>query len=176
MKSYSLRTQIMHAIIAVMVLSLMVVGMLLNKLPEHLLDTTYMLHKSFGLTVLFLMFFRLYFIFKDGRPGYPSQVSKTEAFLARGVQYAMYVLLIAMPLSGWLMSVASNHIPIYFGWFELNLPGIPHTKAFAEWMVNTHYWLAWVIGGMITLHLLGNAKHFFMNKDKIVQSMWNFKK
>lgn len=176
MKSYSLRTQIMHAIIAVMVLSLITVGILLNKIPSDFQDSAYMLHKSFGITVLFLMIFRLYFILKDGRPSYPPQVSKLEARLARTVQYSMYFLLIAMPATGWLMSVSSNHIPLYFGWIELNIPGVPHTKEFTEWMVNSHYWFAWGIGGMVVLHLLGNVKCFFIDKNKVVQSMWNFKR
>ncbi len=176
MNKYSLRGQVMHAITAVMVFCLLLVGMCLSKVPENYQGVTYMLHKSFGITVFFLTLFRIYFIIKDGRPAYPPHVSKLEAWFARGVQLNLYFFLIAMPLSGWLMSVASNHIPEYFGLFQLNIPGVPHTKAFTTWMVNSHYWMAWSFAGYIVLHLCGNIKHYFFDKDKVVQSMWNFKK
>lgn len=176
MNKYSIRGQIMHAIIAVMVLCLIAVGTCLKIIPENYQGMAYMLHKSFGITVLFLTMIRIYFIFRDGRPRYPAHVSKIEAWFAKVVQYNMYFFLIAMPLSGWLMSVASNHVPEYFGLFELNLPFVPHTKEFTDWMVGSHYWMAWSFGGYIILHFLGNIKHYFIDKDKVVQSMWNFKK
>jgi len=172
MKKYSYRSQIMHAVIAITVLGLMAIGMSFKFLP----DSAYFWLKSFGLLVLILMVFRIAFIFKDGRPGLPKKLAHWEKKLARFVQYSFYFLLVAMPLSGWILSSAGKYTPSFFGIFDMPFPGIEKNKAIEDFFVWTHYYLAWIIGGMIVLHLLGNLKHYFIDKDKVIQTMWNFKK
>lgn len=171
-KSYSYRSQVMHALIAIMILGLMAIGMCLNFLPNW----AYFWHKSFGLLVLLLMVFRVFFIFKDGRPDLPHTSPLWERLLARGVQYGFYILLLAMPLAGWIMSTAAGYIPSFFGLFSLPFPGIEKNKAVADFFSQSHYVMAWVIGAFIILHILGNLKHYFIDKDGVVQKMWNFKK
>lgn len=171
-KNYSYRTQVMHFLLAIMILGLMVIGMCLSFLPNW----AYAWHKSFGLLVLLLMVFRIYFILKDGRPRLPHSIAFWERFLARGVQYSFYILLLVMPLAGWIMSTAAGYIPSMFGLFSLPFPGIEKNKLIADFFSNVHYLLAWVIGACIILHLLGNIKHYFIDKDGVVQKMWNFKK
>ena len=172
MKNYSFRSQIMHAVIAITVLGLMAIGMTFKFLP----GAAYFWHKSFGLLVLLLMIFRIAFIFKDGRPDLPKKLAHWEKKLARKVQYSFYFLLVLMPLSGWIMSSASGHTPSFFGLFDLPFPGIEKNKAVESFFVWSHYYLAWIIGVMIVLHLSGNIKHYFIDKDKVIQTMWNFKK
>lgn len=176
LKSYSLRSQWMHAIVALLVLGLLAIGYLLNKLPGAWQNQAYMLHKSFGLVVLGLMLLRVYFILRDGRPGLSSSISCWERYLARSVQFLLYILLILMPLSGWIMSVADGYIPSLFNLFNLDLPFIPLDKSLGKLFAKFHYYLAWGIFTLVILHLLGNAKHYFWDKDKLIASMWNFRK
>lgn len=171
-KSYSFRGQVMHAIIAFCVLGLMLVGMSFSFLP----DWSYFWHKSIGLLVLLLMIARIIFIFKDGRPDLPQAIPGWEKKLARGVQYGFYFLLIAMPLAGWIMSTAAGYIPSFFGLFDLPFPGIEKNQAVADFFSKSHYVIAWVIGIFIILHIAGNIKHYFIDKDGVVEKMWNFKK
>ena len=175
-QSYSYRSQIMHAIIAILVLGLLIVGYLLNKLPGSWQNQAYMLHKSFGLVVLFLMFLRLLFIWRDGRPKLQGHIAVWERILARSVQYTLYLVLLAMPLSGWIMSVADGYIPSLFNLVNMDLPFIPLDKALGKQFSQIHYVLSWVVFGLVLFHLLGNAKHYFWDKDKLIASMWNFKK
>lgn len=174
--SYSFRSQVMHAIIAVMVLGLLIVGYFLNKLSGSWQNQAYMLHKSFGILVFCLMFLRLFFVFKDGRPKLAATIPAWERVLARTVQFSLYFVLLAMPLSGWIMSVADGYIPSFFNWFNLDLPFIPLDKAVGHQFSNYHYFLAWVIFVLVVLHLLGNLKHYFWTKDKLISTMWNFKR
>jgi cytochrome b561 len=172
MTNYSFRSQVLHATIAIMVLGLMAIGMSFAFLP----DTFYFWHKSFGLLVLFLMVFRVYFIFKDGRPNLPNKLPFWERKLARFVQYSFYFVLILMPLSGWIMSTAEGYIPSFFGIDNFAFPGIEKNKEIAHFFKESHYYLAWIIGGLIVLHIMGNLKHLFINKDGIVGRMWNFER
>lgn len=173
---YSLRSQWMHALVALMVIGLLLVGVFLEDFPSKIQGNMYMLHKSFGLVVLVLMFLRIGFILLDGRPKLPEHTSIYERVLSKSVQYALYVLLIAMPLSGWVMSVAGGYIPVLFDIWKMDLPFVPKNHALAEQFEALHYYFAWGIFGLLILHVLGNIKHYFYDKDKVVQTMWNFKK
>ncbi len=174
--TYSNRSKVMHAIVALMVIGLLIVGSLLGHIPKAYEDQAYMLHKSFGLLVLMLMLLRIGFIYRDGRPRLPASVHTWEKVLARGVQYLLYIVLIAMPISGWVMSVAANYIPQFFNLFSMDLPFVPKDKALASNFSSVHYYLAWLIFGLLILHFLGNIKHYFYDKDKLISTMWRFKK
>lgn len=172
---YSFRVKIMHAALACMILSVFTVGSLLTLIPEAFQDISYMLHKSFGICIFFLMLLRLYFIHQDGRVTLPVQMARWDKVLARSVQYSLYFVLILMPLSGWLMSCASDHTPSFFGLFALPCPGLHKNPALAEFMGSAHYCIAWIIGSLLSLHILGSLKHYFYDKDHVLQSMWSFK-
>ena len=173
---YTLRVQIMHAILACMVLSVLTVGSLLSSIPEAFQEVSYMLHKSFGICIFFLMLLRLYFIQKDGRLKLPLQMALWDKVLARTVQYSLYVVLLLMPLSGWLMSCTSDYLPSFFGLFDLPCPGLDKNPELSKLMSTAHYTIAWIIGGLLTLHILGSLKHYFYDKDHVLQSMWSFKR
>ena len=176
MNYYSFRVQLMHAILACIVLSVLVVGSVLDVLPDSIKGNAYMLHKSFGICIFFLMLLRLYFIFCDGRIALPAKSSSFERILSRTVQYSLYLLLILMPLSGWLMSCASDHIPSFFGLFSVPCPGLGKNHELASLMSNFHYYFAWIIAGLLLLHVTGGLKHYFWDKDNVLQSMWSFKR
>lgn len=166
----------MHALIALLVFGLLIVGVSFDDIPQAYQSNAYMLHKSFGIVVLFLVLIRLAFVIIDGRPNLPKTVSPWEKILSRTVQYLLYLVLILMPLSGWVMSVAGGHIPKIFNLFQANLPFIPQDKHLADFSNSSHYYLAWLIGGLLTLHIIGGLKHYFVDKDGVFQSMWKFRK
>ena len=76
-----------------------------------------------------------------------------------------------MPLSGWIMSVAADKIPRYFGLFSVPFPGIAPNKSLADTMSESHEIIAWIIIGFIVLHVAGALKHHFIDKDHVLKSM-----
>ena len=168
---YSYRSKIMHWLVAIFVLSLLFFGFNFDNMPASMKFTAIMFHKSFGLTVLVLMLLRIIFIIRDGRPLLPATTPCWEKFLARFVQYGLYILLIFMPLSGWIMSVAAGYIPRYFGLVAIPFPGVTKNPQLAQLMHEIHETLAWVIVTFLILHISGNIKHYFWNKDNVVQTM-----
>jgi cytochrome b561 len=176
MNYYTFRVQLMHAILACMVLAVLAVGSILGLLPHNIQATAYLLHKSFGICIFFLMLLRLYFIYRDGRIALPAHSPRFERILSRIVQYSLYLILILMPLSGWLMSCASDHIPSFFGLFSLPCPGLGKNTELAKLMSGFHYFFAWLIAGLLGLHVMGGLKHYFWDKDNVLQSMWSFKR
>jgi cytochrome b561 len=130
-----------------------------------------MLHKSFGITVLALMILRLYWLHHSGRPELPASVPRWEVRVSRIVQYSLYGLLIAMPIVGWVMSVLSDHIPNFFGLCNLPIPGLMPHPALADQFFLAHQIIAYILIGLIILHILGAVKHAVVDKDKILQRM-----
>jgi len=109
--NYSSGSKFFHWLIASIVILMLFFSFFLEDLPKATQPFAYMLHKSLGLSVLLLMIFRMVWIHLKGRPTLPSSTPTWEKWLSGTVQYSFYVLLICMPLCGWIMSVADGRIP-----------------------------------------------------------------
>lgn len=169
---YSSGSKWLHWIVALIVIPMVCFSFFLDDLPETVRGTGINLHKSFGLLVLFLMFLRLFWILKKGKPSLPASVPIWQRFAARMVQFFLYVALFVMPLAGWIMSTAANKVPSFFGLFTLPLPGVPANKALAKNMFEVHEIFAWIIIGLLVLHIAGALKHYMIDKDKVAQRMF----
>jgi cytochrome b561 len=169
--SYSLRSKILHWISAALVILLLIGGNFLSSLPPDLKKTAIFMHKSTGLTVLLLTLLRIVFILLDHRPALPSSTPWYEKLLARTVQFALYICLIMMPISGWIMSTAAGFPPNYFGLITIPFPGFSKNLELAKAFLEVHESISWVIISLIVLHIAGNIKHFAIDKDKVVQTM-----
>lgn len=171
-EKYSNISKILHWMIAVMVLLMLSGSFFLSSLPENFQPVAYMYHKSSGLTVLFLMIMRLFCIYLFGRPPLPESVPLWDRCLSRLVQYTLYVVLLVMPLSGWIMSMAGGRIPVYFGLFPVAFPGIPISDSLHEWMDLGHKTIAWVLIALISTHILGALRQYFIKKNQVLQQMF----
>src|SRR6185436_547260 len=78
-----------------------------------------MLHQSIGLTLLALAVVRLAWRAVNPKPAWPADVKPYEINLARAVHVAFYVLLFAIPLSGWALASVEDEPLRFFGWFDL---------------------------------------------------------
>ena len=168
---YSKGSKFFHWLIAIIVITMLAGSFFLESLPEQYQSSAYMFHKSFGLTVLFLMIARLFWIQYTGRPALPDTVPLWQKILARTVQYSLYLLLICMPICGWVMSVAANRVPSYFGLFPMPLP-IKANETLAKLMNQSHKTIAWILIALITLHIAGAIKHYFIDRDNVVKRMF----
>jgi len=128
------------------------------------------LHKSLGLVLAMLVATRLVWRLLHRPAPLPTTVPKWEVNLARGVQWLMYVMMVLMPLSGFLGGSFSKYGVQFFG---LSLPHwfIPDPET-AEKFFDIHSVLIWVLVALVTLHILGALKHLLLDKDGTFQRMW----
>lgn len=134
-----------------------------------------MLHKSFGITILGLATLRLLWRWMNPVPPLPDTLKPYEKMLAKVTHVALYALIFAIPLSGWIMSNAENFPVSYFGWFTLpNLVGAD--RAFGHQMEDLHELLFNVLLVVAVLHVLGALKHHFVLKDDVLKRMLPFAK
>lgn len=170
-REYSTGSKFLHWFIAVIVLIMLAGSFFLGNLPEQYIGSAFMLHKSFGVTILFLMGCRLIWIAYTGKPPLPASVPRWQRLLSYLVQYALYLFLILMPLSGWIMSTAANKAPYFFNLFQFPFPGIPTNENLASLMKETHNTIAWIIIALVVLHIAGAIKHQFIDKDELMRRM-----
>lgn len=144
----------------------------------------FQLHKSIGLTVLLLTLLRLGWRLAHRPPPLPAAMRAWERFAARGTHAAFYLLMIAVPLTGWLYAStqwrddAPLSVPtLWFGLFEVpHLPAL-HTQAvetrakLAELLEESHEWLAWATAALFVLHAAAALKHHFVNRDAVLATM-----
>jgi cytochrome b561 len=170
MSSYSTVSKILHWLIALIILSMLSISFFLKDIVDNI-PNIYMIHKSFGITIFVLMIVRFIMIKHYGKPKLPEEMPKWERVFARMVQHSFYLLLVAMPICGWLMSVAANKIPTYFELFHLPTFGITPNELLKDLMKQSHNAIAWILITLIGLHVAGALKHYFIDKDNVLQSM-----
>ena len=130
-------------------------------------------HKSVGMTILMLAMLRLAVAALASRPAAAAGMTPFERIAARGTHVAFYVLLFAMPLTGWMMSSAKNYSVSWFGLFTWpNLIG--KNEAAFDFLRTTHDTLSDVLFAIAVLHILAALKHHFWNRDDVLVRMLPF--
>jgi len=127
-------------------------------------------HKSVGMSVLVLAMIRLPWRLKHPPPPLPAQMRRGERWLATASHVSFYLLLLAMPLSGWLMSSAKNYTVSWFGAFTWPNLIQPSETAFATFKT-LHHRLSNLLIAIASLHILAAMKHHLWNKDDVLVRM-----
>ena len=163
--------QLLHWLIVLFIVAQFTLATLFEQLPAGAKKLTLLSrHKSIGITILILAVVRLAWRWSNPTPTLPETLKPYERTLARLTHALLYVLLFAVPLSGWLMSSARGFPVSWFGF--LQLPDlVPKNKALYEALLNTHGILAWTLGIVATVHLVAALKHHFVLKDDVLRRM-----
>ncbi len=164
----------LHWLIALLILGLLASGFIMGELENSAFKyKIFQLHKSFGITVLGLSLLRLAWRLLTPVPALPD--GKTwEIWLARAVRLGFYVLMIGMPLVGWLgVSTSPLKIPtVLFGLVPLpNLPFFQDVPEAAKQFFELHETMAFIMIGLLCLHLGAAVKHHFLFKNDVLLRM-----
>ncbi len=129
------------------------------------------LHKSFGLTIILLTLARIGWRLGHRPPALPGHMTSLERLLARGVQAGFYVLMLALPLSGWArVSTARVDRPLlWFGLFDV--PKLPLDRSMSSIARGSHEYLSYVAIALLALHVIGALKHHFLDGDSVLSRM-----
>lgn len=161
---------IFHWLMAILILGLLGVGLYMKRLPVGLEKLQlYGWHKSFGILVLMLVIVRICWRSINVTPSL-ANLPAWEKYSARAVHYAFYFFMLAIPLSGWLMTSAAGLAPSIFGLFTLpNLVGPDdHLR---HLLAQTHKYLAFALIATVCLHIAAALKHQLIDKDVILRRM-----
>ena len=171
----------LHWLIALAVLFNIALGYYMGDLPRTDPDRFWIIqfHKSTGLSILVLSVARVLWRVVNPMPALPETMARWERILARSVHYIFYVLIIAIPLSGWAMVSASTRgLPtMWYGLFPWpNIPfladlPVDQKKYFGGIFADTHSLLAYLAIGLITLHVAAALKHLLWDRDTVMSRM-----
>ena len=156
------------------VVGLLIVQVTLGKIADGLplgLEKLALLarHKSFGITILGLAIIRLAWRLFDRPPPLPP-MPRWQHVAAHLNHWALYVLLFAMPLTGWMMSSASNYPVSWFGLVQLPDLVAPD-RSLKEQFEDVHELLANVLITLALLHIAAALKHQFIDRDGLLFRM-----
>jgi len=169
---YSAGAIILHWAIALLLIAQVVMGWRLEELKGAALFSVMQLHKSVGITILLLTLARIGWRIAHRPP--PMLVHGWERTLATIAHWGFYALLLALPLSGWLL-VSTSRIPqptMVFGLFEWpHIPGVARNHGLHEFGEGVHGALAWVMVVLFVLHVAGALKHHLLDNDSSLARM-----
>lgn len=160
-----------HWTIAFLILGLLAVGLYMVDLPISLKKVElYGVHKSVGLTVLFLACLRLIWRLTSIIPVLPQHMPWWQQHSAHFTHYLLYATMFAMPISGWLMSSALGFPVSFFGLFTLPDMVKPDPEL-GSYLKLTHEWVGYLLMAQISLHVGATLFHVFYYRDNILRRM-----
>lgn len=172
----------LHWIIGISIVLLLALGLTMEDFPQDMRFAAFQFHKSLGLTVLVLSFVRLFWRLAHRPPALADGMAPWEKFAAHAVHFALYALMIGLPLTGWaLVSSSPRGIPtIWFGLFEWpQLPvlnAVENKQEVSHSFGEIHETLAWISITLIALHIGAALKHHIIVKDNTLTRMLPFLK
>jgi cytochrome b561 len=128
-------------------------------------------HKSIGVTVFGLIALRIVWRLIVGAPAYAEPLGKVIRVASRAGHLALYALMIAMPVSGYLGSTAGGRAVSWFGLLELpRLVAKDRSLAVAaSW---AHLVFAWMLAFVLAAHLGAVVWHAIIKRDSVLTRMW----
>ena len=166
---YDRVAKILHWCVALLVIGMLILGFYMGDASKAIKGDLYTWHKGIGIIILALMILRLIWRFTHPAPAYPDSMPSWQKAAARINHFLLYALLIAMPLSGWLMSSLYGYYPKILG-IALPLP-VAINKSLGSAIGDVHEWLAWAIIVVVSIHVLAAVKHLF-SRDGVFKRMW----
>jgi cytochrome b561 len=170
---YSSISKLMHWLMAVLILLMFGVGYWMVDLTYYSAwyKTAPHYHKSVGVVLALLLLVRLGTIWRVGKPAALSSHSRWEQWLAKLTHSLLYLLLIAIMLTGYLISTEDGRGIEVFNWFVL--PGLGELFAGqADIAGDLHEWFAYSLMALVLLHAAGAIKHHLLDKDATLRRMW----
>ena len=171
MQRYTRLSIFFHWLIAILIVAAFALGSVMTDMkisPTKL--QYYSWHKWLGVTILGLVALRLLTRLFSGAPAHLDRWKKWEKQVASGTHALLYLLMFAVPLSGYFYTSAAGFPVVYLGLFEL--PTIigpnPELKPLLK---ELHEMLTTVILVVVGLHVAAALKHHFIDKDGTMQRM-----
>jgi len=127
-------------------------------------------HKSIGILILLLVTLRLLWRLVNVTPVLPLSTPRWERVAAHASHFGLYVAMVAMPMTGWIINSASK-IPFrVFGWFSLPAIVAPD-KAVAELAKQSHFVLFVVLAVLLFVHIAAAWRHHAIKRTDVLTRM-----
>jgi cytochrome b561 len=160
----------LHWVMAVCILAMLFIGVGMVSTVARDYLTLVNIHKPLGVLILILALIRLVVRLVYGAPPLPLDLPEPMKLAAYLSHYALYALMIAMPLIGWAMLSAAEY-PVVI-WPGIWLPQIlPLDPSLHTLLWNAHFYLAFLFFALILMHLAAGLFHGLIRRDGVFDAM-----
>lgn len=171
---YTRTAQVLHWVMAIIFIAAWAIGFYSGNFLSY--DTSSIkgdvitLHKNIATTIIFLVIIRILWRYTHPAPKLPDTMSPTMKTLAHVGHLFLYVILVALPVTGCLFSWSAGHPAPVLYLFEIPrlVQDNPELLAVVKPL---HIYISWFAGFLIVGHVLAALKHHFVDKDNILNSM-----
>ncbi len=176
--------RVLHWVMALMILMMLAGGFYMSNIETDLIARfeAVQSHKSFGFTVFVLAILRiLWRVSNKATPTLPDTMPGWQRMASHLSHLALYMLIVAMPLTGWLMASSSplndpGAYPVQvrnmvFGLFEMPDPFPSGSESLSSALYTVHAGLAALLAAIMLIHLAAALKHHFIDRDRILMRM-----
>ena len=167
---YTGTAQILHWLTPPIVAAQVVIAWVMLSLPDKSPTggLLFSLHKSIGITIWLLIAVRLTWRFTHPAPRAGKAMPRWLEILGRTNHWLMYLVLFAMPISGYVMSAMEPYGASFWG---LPLPRLPKIEIIHKLAETGHYLAQWALYALILLHVSATAYHIASRRDGVLQRM-----
>jgi cytochrome b561 len=172
---YTFLQRLLHWLIALIVFGLLAAGFTfwglgyegtVNLFGQETTNQLYTYHKSFGILLFLLMVLRLVLRRVNPAPPYDPPLGAGERFVSGSIHVLIYIVLLAMPIGGWIATAAGG-FPVQF--FQWELPGlVPKNEALSEQVFLIHGIAGLVLTALVLVHIAAGLKHWKL-KDGVMR-------
>lgn len=177
--AYSPAHKAIHWIMAGLILTTVPIGLTMTRLPAgNLQNRLFDLHESIGSTIFALVCIRLAVRLVRGVPEAHPALPRWQRIAAETTHRALYGLVFLLPILGWLGSSAFGATVSVYGLFDLPRL-IPENKPLSDVLFLLHLSGAYLLTGLVALHIGAAILHAFVAHDGVVRRMlpesWAFR-
>jgi len=168
---YTTTAMALHWLTALFIFTTFPLGVYMHELalsPLKLQLVSY--HKWLGVTIFLLTVARLAWRATHVPPPLPETIPLWQQRAAHGLHFLLYVLLLTIPLTGWLMSSAKGFPVVYLGLVQLpDLVG--KDKVLGDLLAEVHEMLNFGLLALVGMHIAAALKHHFIEHDDTLRRM-----
>ena len=178
---YTRTAIVLHWLVAVLMIANIVLILLVDHYPDDWVRPAVDTHKSIGITVLGLVILRLLWRATHKPPPMPGSYGALERFAAHAAHGALYLVMVLLPLSGWMHDSAWKDADTHpmklfglapwprIGWIMSIEP--VGKERLHDLFGAVHGWAGNVLYVLFALHVAGALKHQFIDRDPELQRM-----
>ena len=161
---YGKVSRMLHWTIAILFISLIPMGIFASMIPEdtEYRNAYYVVHKTIGVTVFLLVIVRLIWNRLSLRPSLDSALTSREEKLAHRAHNTLYFMMLAIPITGFMMTSYHGYETYFFFW-EMQ-PLWEQSEIYQVWGGFHKYLLPYLLYIVLGAHILGALKHQFIDK------------
>ncbi len=166
---YTFTAQTLHWLTVLLILAVLPFAWVVVSMspgPER--SWLFVIHRSLGITIFAFVVIRLVWRAMNPPPPLPGGTSRAMELVGRLTHWLLYLLLLLMPVSGYLQSASGKPVS-YFGLFDL--PALPENKSLDDFAKTVHLLGQWGVYALVALHVLATAWHVAVRRDGLLNRM-----